>query len=196
MSFKNPWSAKHWNLTTQGAIVKRHGSATAERMAKAAGTTVGAGKPADDPASDDHKKKKVYVLIKKHIPAVAAASAHEFLGFFGVGPFANDQQFALAAATVAVSFPTAHLPDRSQATCGVAASGSALFFLVKDVAAYLSNGTTVVATATFLAGQTTGNISYNGPNSITVGEVLYLVCPHVADPTIQDVELTFCGDPV
>ena len=42
----NPWMAKSWNLTEQGQIVREQGSATAERLAKAAGTTVGGLRPA------------------------------------------------------------------------------------------------------------------------------------------------------
>lgn len=42
---KNPWSADHWNFTEQSRIVKSEGMAVAERMAKAAGTTVGGLKP-------------------------------------------------------------------------------------------------------------------------------------------------------
>jgi len=41
----NPFSAKDWNLTEQGAAV-RADPAKAERLAKSAGTTVGGGKPA------------------------------------------------------------------------------------------------------------------------------------------------------
>lgn len=41
----NPWSAEHWNMTEQGRIVREKGRETAERMAKAAGTSIGALKP-------------------------------------------------------------------------------------------------------------------------------------------------------
>ena len=41
----NPFTAEHWNLTEQGKIV-RSDSARADQLAKAAGTTVGGGKPA------------------------------------------------------------------------------------------------------------------------------------------------------
>jgi hypothetical protein len=44
---KNPWTLDNWNLTEQGQIVRQTGGAErADRMAKAAGTSVGAGKPA------------------------------------------------------------------------------------------------------------------------------------------------------
>lgn len=42
---QNPWSAEHWNMTEQGKIVNAD-PAKADRMAKAAGTTVGGRKPA------------------------------------------------------------------------------------------------------------------------------------------------------
>jgi hypothetical protein len=43
---KNPWSAQHWNLTEQGKIVREHGMAKAQELAKLAGSHVGATKPA------------------------------------------------------------------------------------------------------------------------------------------------------
>jgi len=45
-SGKNPWSADGWNMTEQGRIVREKGKDTADKMAKAAGTTVGGPKPA------------------------------------------------------------------------------------------------------------------------------------------------------
>lgn len=41
----NPWSAEHWNLTEQGRISRTKGHEYAERMAKAAGSSVGATSP-------------------------------------------------------------------------------------------------------------------------------------------------------
>lgn len=41
----NPWSAENWNITKQGALVKVMGVDGAARMAKAAGSFVGATKP-------------------------------------------------------------------------------------------------------------------------------------------------------
>lgn len=43
---RNPFSAEHWNMTEQGRIFREKGADTAERLAKAAGTTVGGPKPA------------------------------------------------------------------------------------------------------------------------------------------------------
>lgn len=43
---KNPWSAQHWNLTEQGRVVKEHGMAKAQELAKLAGSSVGATRPA------------------------------------------------------------------------------------------------------------------------------------------------------
>lgn len=42
---KNPFSAENWNMTAQGQMLKEHGAEKTERMAKAAGTTVGGKKP-------------------------------------------------------------------------------------------------------------------------------------------------------
>ena len=41
----NPWSASGWNMTRQGQIVREHGMARAQEMAKAAGSQVGATRP-------------------------------------------------------------------------------------------------------------------------------------------------------
>lgn len=42
---ENPWSAEHWNMTKQGEVIRKDGTEVANRMAKAAGTFVGGGKP-------------------------------------------------------------------------------------------------------------------------------------------------------
>lgn len=42
----NPWSKDHWNLTAQGKIVQEQGLDKAQQFAKAAGSKVGATKPA------------------------------------------------------------------------------------------------------------------------------------------------------
>lgn len=42
----NPWSADHWNITDQGKIIRALGPEKAAAMAKAAGVTIGATKPA------------------------------------------------------------------------------------------------------------------------------------------------------
>jgi hypothetical protein len=41
----NPWSHENWNLTAQGRYYQEHGAEKANRMAAAAGTTVGGQKP-------------------------------------------------------------------------------------------------------------------------------------------------------
>lgn len=42
----NPFSAEHWSLTEQGKVLQTQGREVADRLAKAAGTTVGGAKPA------------------------------------------------------------------------------------------------------------------------------------------------------
>lgn len=42
----NPWTAEHWNLTEQGKVITTRGPAVAEKMAAAAGSKVGAVRPA------------------------------------------------------------------------------------------------------------------------------------------------------
>lgn len=41
----NPWSTEHWNMTTQGQVLREQGREVADNMAKTAGTTVGGLKP-------------------------------------------------------------------------------------------------------------------------------------------------------
>ena len=41
---KNPWSKDNWSLTEQGKVATEKGMETAERMAKAVGSTIGATK--------------------------------------------------------------------------------------------------------------------------------------------------------
>lgn len=42
---KNPWSKDHWSVTEQGKYFNQHGQAKSEKMAEAAGTTFGGGRP-------------------------------------------------------------------------------------------------------------------------------------------------------
>ncbi len=42
----NPWSAKSWNLTEQGKVIREHGADKANQLAKQAGVVVGASRPA------------------------------------------------------------------------------------------------------------------------------------------------------
>jgi hypothetical protein len=44
-SGKNPWSAEGWNMTEQGSYLKAHGKDRAEKMAQAAGTSLGGRRP-------------------------------------------------------------------------------------------------------------------------------------------------------
>ena len=42
---KNPWSKEHWSLTEQGRVINSEGAEAAERLAKMAGSYVGATAP-------------------------------------------------------------------------------------------------------------------------------------------------------
>lgn len=42
---KNPWSAEFWNLTRQGAYIKKYGMEVAKTKAREAGASVLGGKP-------------------------------------------------------------------------------------------------------------------------------------------------------
>lgn len=41
----NPWTRENWNVTKQGQVLREHGPEKAEKLASAAGTTVGGGMP-------------------------------------------------------------------------------------------------------------------------------------------------------
>jgi hypothetical protein len=66
----NPWAPETWNLTAQGAFIKRmvaqyghaNGMARAEAFAAQAGTTIGASRKMPDP------KSRVVVVIQKNGP--------------------------------------------------------------------------------------------------------------------------------
>lgn len=189
----NPWDRDTWNLTQQAQYEIRYGRAAAERMARIAGTKIG-GLPKKGPAP------KVYIIQGKRgpkgDPGGTTAALHEFLGFFAPGPFSADENFTMAAAPTAILFPTIQPPDQSTARCGVAPTGNTEFYLVQDVAEFLADGSTLICTVTFAAGETTGTFVYGSPVEITLDTALFMVCQTVPDDTIRNVQISFCGDPV
>lgn len=189
----NPWDRDTWNLTQQAQYEIRYGRAAAERMARIAGTRIG-GLPKKGPAP------KVYIIQGKRGPkgedgASAGTGVHEFLGFYGAGTFTDGQTFTLAATPRETTFPTTNGPDQSRATCRIAPTGDVSFALVEDIAEYLDDGSTLICTVSFAAGQLTGTFSYSSPTTVEIDTALFLVCPSVADPTITDMQIVFCGDP-
>lgn len=48
MAVPNPWSADNWNLTDQGAYIKKYGLSVAQRTARLAGSAIGALRPHQD----------------------------------------------------------------------------------------------------------------------------------------------------
>jgi len=189
----NPWTREDWNVTAQGQFVMQYGEEAGRRMAQRAGLKK---------LGDTHPKPpaaKIYIIQGKQGPKGdpgdgAGTAAHEFLGFYGPGTFTADQLFTLSATPRAVTFPTA-TTDESRATCRVAPTADATFYLVADVTDFEDDGTSLICTVTFLAGQLTGSFLYNGTNNIDVDTALFLICPHVPDPTLTDIQLVFCGDP-
>lgn len=55
---ENPWSAEFWNLTRQGAYIRKHGLEVAKTKAKRAGTTLGAPMPRAE-------RPKLIVLVQR-----------------------------------------------------------------------------------------------------------------------------------
>lgn len=117
---------------------------------------------------------------------------HGFLGFFGAGPFGQDQYFPLAFAFQADTLPS--VPDSSLAISVFAPSATTHFYLVSDVAEYLSTGTHLLCTVTFAAHSRTGTFAWNGSTLVNVGDTLWLVCDNTPDPILSGVEIIFAGD--
>ena len=125
-----------------------------------------------------------------------ANADYQFLGWLGTGPFASHDQYGLPPAPRAVVFPSSSAPaTRSVAYAQTPATGTYTFVLVYNLAAYLTNGSAVVATIVFTAGQNVGSITYNAAD-IAYQSRLYLVMPATPDATLAGVSLQFVGDPV
>lgn len=70
----NPWSAEHWNLTRQGAYVRRYGIEVAKTKAREAGVTLFGSRP--------YPCNRPYTVIVQRRNIVADAPQ----GYAGDGP--------------------------------------------------------------------------------------------------------------
>jgi hypothetical protein len=128
------------------------------------------------------------------IKATANAD-YQFLGWLGDGPFASNDQYELPPGPRAVVFPSASAPAaRSVAYAQTPATADYTFVLVSSLAHYLANGSSVLATIKFTAGQNVGSITYTAGTVALQGQP-YLVMPATADATLAGVSLQFVGDP-
>lgn len=73
----NPWAEDNWNLTAQGAYIKKYGVSVAQRKARQAGSYLGALKPEPVPAV-----VRNFIMIKK----IGSADPGGAQGTSGSGP--------------------------------------------------------------------------------------------------------------
>jgi len=121
---------------------------------------------------------------------------HAFLCWAAAGLFNVDQYFTLPGPPHKTRFPQFSGILESIATATFVGTNTTHFYLTDDVAQFLSLGTRLICTVTFAAGSHSGSFVYNGVTTVTAGQQLYLVCDHVADPTLAEVQINFCGDNV
>lgn len=121
----------------------------------------------------------------------------EFLGASMGGPFASLQTFDLSMAPRKVLFPSALDPTfaHTKAICQFAPLANYSFVLTYDKTDYLANGTSVLATISFLAAHKTGTVVYGTPHTSQFGDVLWLVMNATPDAQFAEVQVLFCGDP-
>jgi hypothetical protein len=126
-------------------------------------------------------------------PVSKKASTVEYLGFQAVGPFTAIQQFILAMAPRAVTFPSVSLVDLSSATCTSAPHANTSLVLTDNLGNYLAHGTNIVCTVSFAAGAKTGTLVWGTPTLEAIGTVLYIAMI-TADASFAGVQCLFAGD--
>lgn len=122
-----------------------------------------------------------------------AAQSKMFMTITLEGLFAADEWHYVPGPPVPTKLPAGG-PSQDVAKAVFAGTNTTHFYLVTDVAAWLVSGLTRVCTVTFAAGVKTGTFSYAAPTTLPAGVELYIVCDHIPDPSLSQVELVFCGD--
>lgn len=188
----NPWLADSWNLTDQGSFIKKFGLAVAQRRMNEAGVKLGALRP----AGQSQVSNKVYVIQGKpgRDGAGANVSPTELLGFSAEGPFAANEQFGLALAQNAVKYPGVEASAKSRAFMATPPSNDFVCVLTNDVIDYLSNGTSILCTVTFLAGQTHGTFVYGTPTIIPNDVIPWVIITGTPDAQAHGIQIVFVGD--
>src|SRR5665213_1219919 len=125
--------------------------------------------------------------LTKLFPGMNGKKLHDNLMFTATGPFTNGQQFTLAPANAAVHMPGS---EASSAVAGIAPHGNCTMTLVSNLAAFLQNGSGVLATIAFTGGVSAGVITWT-PQAIAVGQVLTIVMPAVADAALGLIRCDF-----
>jgi hypothetical protein len=75
MAVENPWLAEGWNLTAQGAYIRKYGLEVAKTKAKQAGTRIG-----------DLQPKPLAALIKQYVMIKHVSDDTATQGSSGSGP--------------------------------------------------------------------------------------------------------------
>lgn len=181
----NPWDKATWAPRAQIDFMRRvrldnkyNGSAEnriAQRIAQS--DTKGI------PPRDDAKRPYQVIIQRRYIGAQGSVPATAILDFEQSGTLTDAQQFTLGVVPVASTFPGA-MP--STARCDVAPTSDASLTLLL--------GDTLVATISFAASSTIGTIVWAAPSiMVGPGDLLYLVAPATADPTLAGVNIAFLG---
>lgn len=181
----NPWSEEHWNVTKQGAFLKRaiaklgerFGTEKAQAFAAQAGTTLGALQPCKPPPYQ-------VIVQKRTIVSPAAPTAETaVLGFNQLGILGAAQVWALPVTPLDMTFP-ASAP--SQAVCAVAPTEDAELSL-------LAPDTSVLCVVSFTAGSMIGTFKWSSDVSVNAGEILSVEAQAIADGTWASVNIAFVG---
>jgi len=136
-----------------------------------------------------------HAIAQGNNPLSNVLTVKEFLQITLEGLFAADEFHTCPGPPVPVQVPCNGV-DESIATATDAGTNTTHFYLVSDIADFLSNGTSIICTVTFAAGAHTGTFAYApGPTTLPAAIALYIVCDHTPDPTLAGVELVFCGSP-
>lgn len=186
----NPWDKADWNPKAQIDFMRRmraehrYDSSGEPRITQriAQSDTKGI------PPKDESKRPPYQVIIQKRFigsqaSTQASVQSVAILNFEQSGILTDSQQFTLGVVPVASTFPGS-LP--STARCDVAPTSDALLSLLL--------GDTLIATILFAANSTTGIIAWISPSTLVEpGDLLYVIAPYPADPTLAGVNIAFLG---
>ncbi len=78
----NPWTLEFWSLTAQGAYIKAYGLSVAQRTARLAGSSVGATRPAVDPAQRIIERQWI---LRKTVGSTTTSTSSGGMGSAGDG---------------------------------------------------------------------------------------------------------------
>lgn len=176
-------------------------SKSAAKTKAAAAVAARAPKP---PSEDDNKKpipgppgpqgKRGLPGPKGSHGAPGTLLLHEYCGVQAEGLFLSDQHFIISGPPGKCQFPQFTGLDGNRATCQFKGTNDTHFYFVTDAAAFLQDGSALICTVTFPANTAVGTFAYNGQTIVDAGQPLFLVCDHIADPTLAEIQILFVGN--